>query len=156
MIASLILIGCTDSHLVNSSDNSSLERDSNLQCKVDSRTYSAPYKLSPDRLIGVPINDGTLVSINWSRPGKQKVLVEGESRFKSCDDSVHVIQNSIMAKNLFSATKITNTSEFVGANLGVCQTADEGWFFIFKKNIGYIGYAGPDPLPLAVVGMKCE
>lgn len=156
LVVCSLLFGSVCAQVANASDDSSAGRNDALRCKVDSRFYSAPYKLGDGKFADVPIRDGSLITINWSRPGRMKVLIQDEPRFSSCDESVFTIEKLAQAKNLLSETRIADAGFLVDASLGICRTADERWFFIFKKDVGYIGNSGPAPVPLSLVGMKCE
>jgi hypothetical protein len=123
---------------------------------VDSRVYAAPFRLQTGRSVGVPIPDGTTITIDWNRAGGQKVLVADQMAFRTCDDRIATISDASTATSFFAESQVSETSRFVGGSVGLCRTVDEGWFFIFKGATGYIGYAGPSPVPLAVVGMQCR
>jgi hypothetical protein len=127
-----------------------------IHCVVDSRIYSQPQVRGPGNLVPVPLRDGALVSIVRSSSGISKIAVSPGPTFRRCAEKTYAISDFDEAKSLVEFSRIQNSDVFVGTELAVCNTIDEGWFFILGKKTAYIGYAGPMEKPIAFVGMSCE
>lgn len=125
-------------------------------CTVDSSLYSSPYLKHSGKAAPVPLRDGLIVTIDASNHPEMRVLIENKSVFRSCYKSTMVIETINQAKKLLKFTKIKDLQKFIGSEVTACTTVDEGWFFLYKQQIGYIGYTGPAELPLSLVGMQCN
>lgn len=125
-------------------------------CTIDSSIYSAPFKLKSGKSVPVPLKDGALVTIITDNKDLKGVLINKKQVFRRCNKSSGFITNPKEAGNVLKYTTISEKSRFVGTELFLCNTVDEGWFFFYSKKIGYIGYAGPSELPLSIVAMKCN
>ncbi len=127
-----------------------------IHCVVDSQVYSRPLVKGPGNHVPVPLKDGAQVYIVRSSSGIGKIEISPGPTFRRCDEKTYSISDLNQAKSLLEFTQIENSDSFVGTELAVCNTIDEGWFFILGKKISYVGYAGPMEKPIAFVGMSCH
>ncbi|MBL6990790.1 MAG: hypothetical protein ISR65_13475 [Bacteriovoracaceae bacterium] len=121
-------------------------------CTVNSASYSQ----YPQEGYQVPLQDGTVVAIDYEGQKLNSVLINGEKVFRKCGAELFEISTSEMAKNAFQYTGETNFDRFVGAQVGMCNTVDEGWMVLLSDDGGYLAYMGPYEVPLSLVKLDCN
>jgi hypothetical protein len=135
----------------NNNANNNTTLNLNKECTVDSTIYEA----YPQDGYRVPFIDGTKLSINIKASQLDSVLVEGQSFFRKCHQDLMEIETADMAKNAFQYTGETDFDQFVGLNVGMCNTVDEGWMILVGEQDYYLGYMGPYEVVLSLVSLKC-
>lgn len=126
------------------------------RCAVNSSVYNRPMLKGPGNNVPVPLSDGAQVSISKSASGISKIEITPGPVFRRCSEKPYLISDINHAKAVLEFTQIEDPEAFVGSELTVCYTVDEGWYIVVGKKTAYIGYAGPMEKPVAFVGMVCD